>query len=293
LNGVTHETGRILHGRTGEASIGEDETEKRSEGGRRCRTLVGSALKTFLDVVERTAKDDGTVAMDQVRRIATAFMAAEGPLTAFYARSESTCEAAFEMASIERKRVDYLGRLIANPFSHLLDVPGSGIERKHLPQFFAAVRMMMGDEMHSELKARTKLIAETHRGGDGLIAWDDFHTDPRCLVVLERVLVTIARSFRRFEPRKDWFLIMMDSTPTSVSVASNAFVPRKPEDKALRQFSDRQMVHLFESLFESVHPTNFDESRRAAFVERFGSEPQVIFGPFFVELKALANRIAA
>ncbi len=276
-----------------EAAIGEVEPDKRPAGGRRCRALVGSALKTFLDVVERTADEGGSVSMDQVRRIATAFMAAEGPLTAFYEKTESTCDAVFEMASIERKRIDYLGRLITHPFGHLLDQPGSGIERKHLAQFFAAVRMILGDEMHSELKAKIRLIAETHRGEGGLIEWDSFHGDPRAFLLLERVLVTIARSFRRFDPRKDWFLIMMDSSPSAVSVASNAFVPKRPEDKAQRQFSERQMVQLFEALFAPVHPTTYDDARRGGFVAHYGSEPQAVFGPFFVELKALAGRVAA
>jgi hypothetical protein len=254
---------------------------------------VGTALKTFLDVVEKTAGADGSVSMDQVRRIANAFMAAEGPLSAFYAKTEATCDVAFEMASIERKRVDYLGRLIAQPFAHLLDEAGSGIERKHLPQFFAAIRMMLGDEVHSELRAKTKLIAETHRGIDGMIQWDDFHVDPRAQTVLEKVLVTVARSFRRFEPRKDWFLIMMDSSPTSVSVSSNAFVPKRPEDKALHQFSERQMVQLFEALFAPVHPSTYDDFRKASFVDRYGTDPQAVFGPFFVELTSLAGRVAA
>jgi hypothetical protein len=176
--------------------------------------------------------------------------------------------------------------------SDLLDAPGSGIERKHLPQFFAAMRMMLGDDLHAELKARTKLIAETHRGDDGLISGDGLYADPRARVVQERVLVSIARSFRRFEPRKDWFLIMMDSSPTAVSVASNAFVPKKPEDKATHQFSERQMVHLFEALFQTVHPSTYDDAQRADFVERFGSDPQTVFGPFFVELRALAGRLS-
>jgi hypothetical protein len=253
---------------------------------------VRSALNTFLDVVERAQGADGQVSMDQVRRIASAFIAAQGPLAVFYARSESACETAFEAAAVERQRADYLGRLVAHSFAHLLDAPGSGIERKHLPQFFAAMRMMLGDDLHAELKARTKLIAETHRGDDGLISGDGLYADPRARVVQERVLVSIARSFRRFEPRKDWFLIMMDSSPTAVSVASNAFVPKKPEDKATHQFSERQMVHLFEALFQTVHPSTYDDAQRADFVERFGSDPQTVFGPFFVELRALAGRLS-
>ncbi|CAA7613223.1 hypothetical protein [Magnetospirillum sp. UT-4] len=276
-----------------EAVGGETETvsvQGKSETGIHCRSMVGMAMRGFLELVEMAAGGK-PIGVEQVRRLADSYLNAGESMTTFYAKGEARCEQIFALAAIERQRRDQLGRLIAEGFAHLLDQPGSGIERKHLGQFFTAIRLMLGDELHDQLKARCKLIAETHRGPDNLIDWPAFHADPRAETVLDQVLVAIARSFRRFDPRMDWFLILMHSSPSSVSTSSNAFVPKRPEDKASRTFSELQAVRLFEALFARVRPDTFDEERTARFVERFGSDPQSVFGPFFVALTGLGNRV--
>jgi hypothetical protein len=243
--------------------------------GAHCRSMAVQTLKAFLAALERHATG-GMVSLDNARRAAAALIAGDPAMANAFARSEAHCEASFALANVERQRHDHLARLITRPFAHLLDDPAVGLERRHLGQLFAAMRMMLGDEVH--------------RGADGLIEWDGFYGDSRCRELLETVLVTMAKSFRRFEPRKDWFLIMMNSTPSSVSVGSNAFVPLKPEDRVKGQFTEGHLVRLFDAMFDPMRPNHFDAAARAAFTQRFGATPESLFGPFFVEIRAMAGR---
>lgn len=254
-----------------------------------CRHATGIAIRAFLDLLSDAAQD-GKVGMDTARRIGAAILSAEGPLSEFYYHTQAACEAGFALHQAETKRVDALGRLVTQSFARHLDVPGTGLERRHLPQFFAALRLILGEETHEELKAAALDIAERHHeGGGGLIAWEQFYADPEAQAVLERVQVTIARSFRRFDPRKDWFLIVMNSNPNSVSLGSSVFVPKRPEDKA-GTFGEAQMCRLFTGFFASMRPDRFDSARKAAFTETWGQPPEKIFGPLFVEVTAMAQR---
>jgi hypothetical protein len=256
-------------------------------GGKRCRSVAAVAIMAMTDILDEGSVD-GMVSMDDVRRIAKAVLAARGPLGEHYALWEDGCDAAFTLRRIERQRTDFIGRILTRPFSDYFDDRNSGIERKHLPQFFAAVHMIVGDDPFGMLRTRANTAAERHRAEDGTVLWPDFYADADVRTIFEEVLVTMARSFRRFEPRKDWFLIIMNSSPSSISTSSNAFIPKRPEDKVLREFSEVHMVRLFQALFGSCRPDTFTPERRAAFVAKWGSEPEKIFGPLFVNLAAMA-----
>jgi hypothetical protein len=260
----------------------------RDAGGKRCRSVAAVAVLALTDILEESAVD-GLVSMDDVRRVAKAVLAARGPLGEHYTMWEDGCDSAFSLRRIEQQRNDFMGRIITRPFSDCFDDKNSGIERKHLPQFFAAVHMIIGDEPFGALRERANKAAERHRTEDGLVNWPDFYADEQVRAILEEVLVTMARSFRRFEPRKDWFLIIMNSSPSCVSTASNAFIPKRPEDKVLREFSEAHMVRLFQALFASCRPDTFTTERKVAFMEKWGSEPEKVFGQLFVNLAELAQ----
>ena len=262
------------------------------ETGLRCRQTAGIVVRAFVNLMQEVAVE-GKVSLDDIQRIGAAVMGAGGPLANFYARTETRCEAGFAMAVVERQRVDFFGRLICSTFEQLLDQPGSGIQRKNLHQFFAAIRMMLGEETHEELKSRATWLAERNRGEDNLIDWVRYFADPEARLLIEQVLVTVARSFRRFEPRKDWFLIVMNSSPSAVSLSSNVFVPKRQEDKVTRAFNEIHMVRLFEAMFASVHADTFDPDRRKAFVELWGVEPEKVFAPLSVEILHMSQHVFA
>jgi hypothetical protein len=258
----------------------------REPGGKRCRGVAGVAVRAMIDLLDE-ASSEGAVTMDVVRRIAHAVLSAKGPLSDYYANWEAGCDSAFALRQIEGQRTDFIGRIITQPFESLLDDKDSGIERKNLAQLFAAMHMIIGDEPFEKLRTRANEAAERHRTEEGMVAWDDFYRDHDVVLVFEQVAVAVARSFRRFEPRRDWFLIVMNSSPSSISTASNAFIPKRPEDKVTRSFGEPHMAHLFLAMFKEFRLETFTPDRKAAFMERWGAEPEKVFGPFFVSLQGM------
>jgi hypothetical protein len=119
--------------------------------------------------------------------------------------------------------------------------------------------------------------------------WEAYFTDPRCIAVLDRTLVAIARRFKRFEIRKNWFLTIMNTDQENISLAGNVFVPKEENAIAEKAFTNSNFYLLFTSLFDSVHLRNLDEAKKANFEERFGETPEKIFGTFFIELEKLID----
>lgn len=245
----------------------------RAKAGARCRANWEPALRNFLAVLDR-ASSNGSISMDQVHRLASAFLKAQGPMAELFARSETGCGEAFIAADLERKRQDHFGRLIARPFAALFVQPKGGLERRHLPQFFTAIKMILGDDIYADLRSRTKLIAETHRSEDGGIDWENFHTDRRAILILDRVRLHIAKSFRRFDARKDWFLLVMNQAHSAVSLGSNTFVAKAAEDRDIPPFTESHMLRMLQALFEECDPAVLNQERRTGLAQAGGNDAE-------------------
>lgn len=250
--------------------------------GKRCRQLTEIAVHALLDLVDEIAVN-GMVGQKDIHRIAKAILAGGGPLASVYTHTEQKCTFAFHRAAIECQRKDTFGRIVVEPIVELLDQP-TGLERKRLGQFLAAVRMMVGEEIHEELRTEAAKIAAPHRDVEGIVNWENFHADPATGQILERVLVSIANSFRRFDARRDWFLVVMNANPSAVSTGSTAFVPLKPEDRAQFAFTESHMARVLEALFASVRRDTFASDRLRTFSKRWNASPEKIFGPLFLEV---------
>jgi hypothetical protein len=249
--------------------------EVQNATGRKCRSAFQPALRSFLSLLDR-ASSNGVIEMEQVRKLAVAFLRAEGPMADYYRKCESACAAAFAEHDLDRHRHDHFGRLVAKSFSELFGLEPGGVERRHLPQFFQALKMMMGEELHAELRARANLIAEAHRDEEGLIRWADFHADPRSVKVLDRVRVQVSKSFQRFDIRKDWFVLVMNQVSAGVSLSSSTFVQKSTADRDVPVFTPRHMLQLFSAMFADFDPRCLAAERRAVFGKVENAEDLVI-----------------
>ncbi|MBF0327001.1 MAG: hypothetical protein HQL42_18270 [Alphaproteobacteria bacterium] len=271
----------------------EADTEDEPKGpeapeGQHCRHVSGVAVRALLDLVREIAID-GQVAVADVERIAQAILGAGGPLATVYYQQTRTCEDVFNRIAIERQRRDPLGRMVVHPIAALLDTP-AGIERKRLPQFLSAVRMMIGEEAHEQLRQRAKALATAHRGDDGMVAWDALHDDPEAGLILEQVLVLISKSFTRFDARRDWFLVVLNANPSAVSTGSTSFVALKAEERAKFAFTEGHMGRVFDALYASLKLDTFASDRIRAFSRRWNLAPDKLLGPFFVEIARLLQK---
>ena len=252
-----------------------------------CRVAGNFAIGVFLKLL-REAASDGVVKMEDAERVARTVMDAKGPLETFYRQTFAEWTAAYEETKIQGQRTNVFGRLVVETFVHLFDDPRSEITRELLPRFFTALYMLLGDQDLAECREICMVVATEKRAelGDTPI-WEAYFADRRCIAVLDRILVIIARRFKRFEIRKNWFLTIMNTDQENVSLAGNVFVPKEKNSTAEKVFADRNFYLLFTSLFDSVRLRNLEEARKADFKERFGETPKKIFGAFFIELEKL------
>jgi hypothetical protein len=110
-----------------------------------------------------------------------------------------------------------------------------------------------------------------------------FYDDPRAKVVLWGVLIRIADAFKRFEPRRDWFIGLMQNRMHAVSLAPNAFVPlaHTPEDNQVT-FGKIQFNLLFGALYRPL--LNLSAHDGGTFTRLFGAPPVKLIAPLVEKL---------
>lgn len=259
--------------------------------GARCRNTAGIVVRAFAGLLEEQAVG-GQVSVDAIRRTCAVVGGDGALLSDLYAGSERSCQDVFAMRQMDGQRTNYIGRIVTKTFAHLLDDRAAGLGRTHLGRFFTALRMILGEEVHDDLQARCAAIAAEAAGAGGTIHWEEFYRHPEVLLIRERVLVSVARTFRRFEVRKDWLQIVMNSSPSSRSVSSSAFVAAKPGKRATDEFGDSLFLRMFDAMFACCDPKTMGDEERAAFTARWQVTPEVMFGPLLAELARLRGRVA-
>lgn len=185
---------------------------------------------------------------------------------------------ASEMA--QERRADPFRRLMVHPLTEVLE--SGGVSRTLLPNYFNFLHLVLGDDGQAELTRQCEAILEEVKG-DPHFTWDFFYDDPRARAVLWTVLMRIADAFKRFEPRRDWFIGLMQNRMHAVSIAPNAFVPlvhSEEEDKA--QFGVPQFNLLFTALYRPLLWMAAGDD--AAFTRLFGAPPAKLVAPFVEKL---------
>lgn len=199
----------------------------------------------------------------------------------FYQRSYHELLEIIDGDRSEQRRVNAFGRLMFDPLGRLFDQ--GRLDRVLIVNLFSFLHMILGDE-EERIATRCRDIVELLREERGeSFLWSDFSGDPEAKLILWRTLIAIAGSFRRFDPRKDWFIKLMMYRPSSVSVASNAFVPIESDPNAeMIAFGEAEFGLLFSALFEPL--VDLSPRDHVAFVREFGAEPQALVGDFLDHL---------
>jgi hypothetical protein len=261
--------------------------------GARCRSTAGIVVRAFAGLLEEQAVG-GQVSVDAIRRTCDAVGGAGDFLDDLYAGSERTCQDLFVLRQVDSQRVNYIGRIVTKTFAHVLDDRASGITRSHLGRLFAALRMILGEEAFDEIQGRCAAIAaEASSGNGGVTRWEAFYRHPETLLIRERILVSVARTFRRFEARLDWLMIVMNSTPGNRSLGGGAFEAAKPGKRCTDDFDVAKFLKIFEALFASCDARTMDEAARTDFLSRWQVTPEAVFGPLLAELAQLRGRLSA
>lgn len=250
-----------------------------SRGARQIRETANTLLDAFITAVEQ-AFGDTRPSVDDLRKVAAA-LKETADLDVVYEKAYGDLQSGVLSQAKEAQRVEVFHRLMAHPLDPLLD--SGELSREALPNFFNFLRLVLGEEVDSLQAACVAIHDELKEAaGDGF-SWDTFYADPRAKAVLYRVLARIADAFRRFETRRDWFIGVMQYTPASIGVSSNAFLLNKNRDTSYI-FGVDEFTRMFRHLFAAVKDP--DDADRAAIEKELGAAPEQIFGPLLKQLGA-------
>jgi len=200
----------------------------------------------------------------------------------FYRRAYRELLDVVDEEKLEQKRQNAFGRLMVHPISELLN---KGIlSRDILPNIFQFFHLILGDEADEMGRRCHERVHEMRDELAENFSWDAFYDDPQSKAVLWHTLLRIANSFKRWDVRKDWFMKLMQYTPSTVSTGSNSFVVREHDHSHDEPwvFGNHQFCAFFHALFSPL--TDMDKADEKAFREQFGTDPHHLLGQFLVHL---------
>ncbi|HEX9466548.1 MAG TPA: hypothetical protein VGB82_28455 [Alphaproteobacteria bacterium] len=249
-------------------------------GPRQIRDAANELLDAFIRAIEQSYAGRPVNAAD-LRRVADALKGSPD-FDALFDRAFSDVQSqalAHALAQAhDAQRVEMFHRVLTHPLDPLLDA--EVISRDALPNFFNFLRLVLGDAVdafqercvaaHDEIKAKA--------GED--FTWDIFYADARAKLVLYEVLMRIADAFKRFDARKQWFIGLMQYSPTTIGVASNVFVPNPKAGKWV--FGESEFTEMFRHLFQPVRTLTKPEYE--LFATKLGRTPEDAFQPLFGNL---------
>jgi len=243
------------------------------------RRFAGRVVEAFILAVDRQY-NGGPVGPDLLRKAGAVFSVS--PLML-----EMADAAARNLASEEV--VDPYQRLLLSPLAELFQT--GELSRDILPNYFNFIHLVMGDGQAALAEACAAIVAKMKTEPFPPFSWDDFLADQRARLVLWTVLLRIAESFRRFDPRRDWFMKLMQYDRQAVSLAANAFIPRpKAEDDSPKAiFGEDQFKLLFGALFVPMKKLGPEE--QAAFRKSFDQTVEAAFASIWTNLKSVGVKL--
>ncbi|TAN48205.1 MAG: hypothetical protein EPN26_12900, partial [Rhodospirillales bacterium] len=252
--------GKAVHGDPRDVITKVEERMSQSIGcsivSAQCSSTAREILGALFKLAAERSADGHCIRLSDLHTIIEHMSVPSGPFDAFYAHRARSCLGSAKVFELDKRRTNALTRIILHPAEWLFDVPQAELPRGIMPRLVEALRMMLGCDLHEALQQRATAIAHAHRDEKtGVTDWEGVFASDEARAILLEALVALADCFRRFDLRKDWFLLFLNTNPASSAVASNAFFVRSAEERSRhKQIGDAQFSALMRVLFSSVHP---------------------------------------
>lgn len=245
------------------------------------RTTTNHVLDALVQAAEQSYRDH-PVGMNVLKDIVET-LKVSGQFDTFYHRAYREMMEIVEAEKLEQKRTNAFGRLLFHSLSDSFD--SGALDREILPNVFSFVHLVLGEDGDLYGEQCQSIVKEMREQTVDAFDWDDFYQDKRVKIIQWHTLVRIAASFKRWDLRKDWFMKLMQYTPTTVSLGSNAFVVREHDHHdEPRVFSERDFCTFFQVLFKPLSEMKPEDE--VLFRQEFGTDPHHHIGPFLVHLAA-------
>ncbi len=194
-------------------------------------------------------------------------------------------QAVVEEAQQDKNRTNFFGRLMLEPLSDCFDA--GELERSAIPNIFSFFHLVMGDEIKILNERCSEIVNELRESLGEEFSWDAFYDNADAKSIRWRTLVRIAKSFKHWEARVDWFIKLMQYEPNTISQGSNAFIIKKKHDGQEKPhlFGQKEFKIFFTHLFKPLRELNSADEKR--FEAEFGAPANSIIGTFMVRLAGM------
>jgi hypothetical protein len=239
---------------------------------------MSNAVLTLL--IERATKqaNGGSISVENLKAIVDDMRSGLVPI---YTQTERICTNDLK-AAIANKRHDLVGRIVVQTFEDILDKPNCP-SRKHIRAFINALKMIVGEANYATFQTQAETALSSLEGS--VDPWKDFYRHPAVLEIREKIQIIFAKTFQRFEARKNWFIIVMNNNPTSISISSTVFAVQQESDTHEKyDFSEAHFGKILKAIFSNVSLNKITPEYEQAFKARWGKLPQEVFKPILVEL---------
>lgn len=145
-------------------------------------------LALMSDVILRLAEEqatDGTLHLDELRRILETTRSAGSPLLRAFQMQEKRCRHAFRPAARHAtSRNDVFRRLMVRPFETLLEGEPPGFPRQFLTNYFELVEAAFGDKLKQYDQRAREVFQDMLVSHGNDLAWEVFFNEPRARAIL-------------------------------------------------------------------------------------------------------------
>ncbi len=235
----------------------------------RLRDIVNRMLEAVLQTLAQESKG-GALGQAQVNAVFDRFIAGD-EYSQFYEDAYQDLLAGMSVQGIDCRRLDPFGRLMVQPLCGLFDA--DLFERDILPNLFTFFRMVLGDDETRFGQDCQAIVDRLKAQAKDSFIWDQYYRDTEARKIYAQVLLRIANLFKRWDLRKDWFLKLMQYTPTTSSLGPMAFQVREPashDGSPPLVFGEAEFTRMFKALFDEF--ARLTPSELTQFCKEFGDE---------------------
>lgn len=165
------------------------------------------------------ANQGGRLSFTEMRETIARFKSKPAPnVVQFYEEAWEEIERAVEAQRWDKERKYPFERLVVHYFVHLLPErgqppqPGRQLSRGIIPGFVQALQQLVGPELFETYEERCRELVERVRVEQGeAFTWDQVYADTTSQLIVNDVLVLIARHFTNLRRRRQWMMDLIDN----------------------------------------------------------------------------------
>ncbi|MGE4219603.1 MAG: hypothetical protein AB7G39_09175 [Alphaproteobacteria bacterium] len=240
-------------------------------GPARVQMLVHRGIDLMIASMRSRAQssDGGRLSFTEMRDTVTRFKSKPPQnVLHFYEEAWEEIERIVEAQRWDKERKYPFERLVVHYFVHLLPergqpaMPGRQLSRGIIPGFVQALQQLVGPDLFETYEERCRELVERVREEQGdAFTWDHVYADSSSQLIVNDVLVLIARHFSNLRRRRQWMMDLID----------NGMKRRRDPGEKDWFFGEAEFHMLMDSMYRILKRAMQAQQGRQVLEKRYGA----------------------